>query len=107
MILLNSFTLKHFLFCATNIVKNSDESKYVHSGYEMVFDAAVSWSFGNEFVSNVVVFVVGNRSSSHPDNCKNNTLVLDKRPIDDIIGSIGTATVITVICLLMEKKSMI
>ena len=36
-ILLRNFTLKNCLFGATNIVKSSDKSKKVYSGYEIAF----------------------------------------------------------------------
>ena len=35
---LRNFILKNCLFGATNIVKNSDKSKYVYSGYGIAFD---------------------------------------------------------------------
>ena len=37
------------LFGATNLVKNSDQAKYVYSGYGITFDSAGSWSFDNDF----------------------------------------------------------
>ena len=42
----------------TNIVKNSDKSKYVYSRYEIAFDGAGLWSFGNNFSRNIVIFPV-------------------------------------------------
>ena len=36
-LLLKNFSLKNFLFGATNIVKNSDKNKQVYSGYGIVF----------------------------------------------------------------------
>ena len=35
---LRNFILRNCLFGATNIVKNSDKSKYVYSGYGIAFD---------------------------------------------------------------------
>ena len=37
-VLLKIFTLKSCLFGATNIVKNSDNDKWVFSGYGVIFD---------------------------------------------------------------------
>ena len=37
---LKNCTLKNYLCGASNIVKNSDESKYVYSGYGIAFDGA-------------------------------------------------------------------
>ena len=55
---LRNFTLKNCLFGATNIVKISDKSKYEYSGYGIAFDGLGSWSFGNGFARNVVIFDV-------------------------------------------------
>ena len=38
----------------------------------MVFEGAGSWSFGNDFARNVVIFGVDNSSSSHTVNYKIN-----------------------------------
>ena len=42
------------------MVKNSDEQKYVYSGYGMTFDSASSWSFDNDTARNVIIFGVDN-----------------------------------------------
>ena len=88
---LSNFTLKNYLFCATNIGKNNDKSKYMNSGYGIVFDGLDSWSFGNDFARNVVIFGADNISSSHTDNRKNNFLASVEGPTDDINGSIAAA----------------
>ena len=49
------------------------------------------WSFGNGFARNVVIFGVGNTSSSYTDNQKNNFLVLGEGPAEGINESIGAA----------------
>ena len=72
-------------------MKNSDNEKYVHSGYGITFDSAVSWSFGNDIARNVVIFVVDKCSSSHADNRKNNFLVLGEGPTYGINGSFGSS----------------
>ena len=38
---------------------------------------------------NIIIFGVGNSSSSHTDTCKNNFLVLGGGPTDDINDNIG------------------
>ena len=68
---INNFTLKNCLYGANNLVKNSDKSKYVYRGYGIAFDEGDAWSFGHDFVMNIVVFGVDNSSSSHTDNRKN------------------------------------
>ena len=46
--------------------------KYAYSGYGIAFYGAGSQSFGSDFARNVVIFGVGNSSSSHSDDLKNN-----------------------------------
>ena len=79
------------MFGATNIVKNSDKSKWVYTGYGIAFDGEGSWSFGNDFDKNVIIFCVDNSSSSHADNHKNNFSMLGEGPTYDINGSFGGA----------------
>ena len=74
---------------ATNIVKNNDKQKYVHSGYGKTIDSAGSWSVDNDFARNVIISGVGNSSSSHTENCKNYFLVLDESSSYSINGSFG------------------
>ena len=59
---LRNFTLKIFLFGATNIMKNSDKEMYVYSGYGIAFDGKGEWSFGNYYARNDVIFGVYNSS---------------------------------------------
>ena len=40
------------------MVKNSNKEKYVYRGYRITFDAAGSWSFGNDSVRNVLFLVL-------------------------------------------------
>ena len=90
---------------------------------------------GNDFARNVVIFGVDNTSSSHTDDQKGNFIVLAEQPTHEFKGSLGTPEkkssirfskaktklclglhynnyntlrcMIIVICLLMEKKSLI
>ena len=62
---LRNFTLKNYLFRATNIVKNSDKEKHVYSGYGIAFDGKYEWSFVNYYAKNVTNFGIDNSSSSH------------------------------------------
>ena len=52
----NSFRFKNCLIGATNVVKKSGKEKYVYSAYGTTFDSASSWSFGNDFARNVIIF---------------------------------------------------
>ena len=67
---LRNFTLKNCLLDATSIIKNSDKEKYVCSGYGIAFDRKGSWSFGNDYAKNVVIFVADSSSSSHTNDQK-------------------------------------
>ena len=88
--LTNSKFKKH-LFGATNIVKNSDKSKWVYTGHGIGFDGGSSWSFVNDFHQNIIIFGVDNSSSPHADKHKNNFSVLGEGPIYDINGSFCAA----------------
>ena len=83
----NNFKFKNFLFGTTNIVKNSDKEKYVYSGYVITVDSAGSWSFDNDFATNVIIFATDNSSSCPSDNRKNNFLILGKGLTYGINGS--------------------
>ena len=76
----NNFKFKNCLLGATNIVKNSDKEKYVSSGYGKTFDSAGSWSYDNDFATNVISFGVDDNSSSHSGNFKSKFLVLGEGP---------------------------
>ena len=39
-------------------MNNSNKSKYLYSSYGIVFDGAGSWSSGNDFARNNVIFGV-------------------------------------------------
>ena len=66
-----NFTVKNCLFGATSIVKNSDEKKWVRSGYGIAFDGEGECIFGNDYARNVIIFGVDNSSSSHAENLNN------------------------------------
>ena len=78
------------MFGATSIVKTSDKKKWVYGGYEITFDGAGSWDFGNDFARNVAIFGVNNSSSSHAYNPKNNFLLFGAGPTYCINGSFGS-----------------
>ena len=62
----------------------------MYSGCGKTFDSAGSWSFGNEFARNVIIFYIYNSSSSHSGNRKNNFLILGKGPSFGIYGTFGS-----------------
>ena len=89
---INNFPLKNCLFGTVKLVRNTVESIFTYNGLGIVFDGKCSWSFGNDFARNVVIFVVDNSSSSHTHNRKNNFLVLGEGPTDGINGGIDDST---------------
>ena len=62
----------------------------MYSGNGITFDSGGSWSFDNGTASNVIIFGVDSRSSSHVDNRKNNFLILDLGPTYGINGRFGS-----------------
>ena len=73
----------------------------------MTFDSAGSWSFDNDYATNVIVFGVDNSSSSHSDNHKTNFLILHEGPTYGINGSFGSPdnSMITVFCLSLHYNA--
>ena len=61
----------------------------MYSDYGTAFDGAESWSFGNDFARNIVIFGVNNNSSSDADNHKNDFLMLVEVRICGINESFG------------------
>ena len=63
----------------------------MYSDYGIAFDWAGSWSFGNEFAKNVIIFAVDKSLLSHADNRINKFLLLGGGPTNDNISKVGTA----------------
>ena len=78
-------------FDAATIVKNSDEEKFVYSGYGISFDGKGSWSLGNDYAKNVVNFGVDNSLSSYTSsyNQGNDISVLGEGNTFGINGKFG------------------
>ena len=77
----NDPTLKHCLFGAVTLTKNTDIDKCGYSGYGIGFDRRSSLSFpGGGFGINVSIFGVDMNFSAHIDNKKKEILVLRKGP---------------------------
>ena len=62
----------------------------MYSGNGITFNSGDSWSFDNDTARNNIIFGADNSSSSHADNRKNNSLVLDKGSTFRITGSFGS-----------------
>ena len=61
----------------------------MYSVYGIVFDGAASLGFDNDTARNFIIFVVDNSSLSHPDNRKDNFLLLGESPTTGINGTFG------------------
>ena len=86
---INTFPLKNCLFDTVSLVRNARKSKFIYNGWGIAFDGKGSWSFGNDFSRNSVIFGVDNSSPSHTNNRKNNFLVLGEGPTDGLNDSTG------------------
>ena len=61
----------------------------IYNDYGIAFDGAGSWSFGNGFARNVVIFAVDNSLPWHAENRKNKFLALDEGLADDNNDSVA------------------
>ena len=77
---INYPTLENCLFGSVKLTKNADINKYGYSGYGIGFDRETSFSFGNEFGKNVIIFGVDMSSSRKIDNRKKDILILGRGP---------------------------
>ena len=50
------FTINDCLFGAMKLTKTSDLDKHKHEGYGIRFDSRGTYSFGNEYAKNVIIF---------------------------------------------------
>ena len=71
-------TLENCLFGAVKLTKNDNIDKYGYSGYGIGFDRHRSFSFGNGFGKNVIIFGVDMSSSTKIENRKKDILILGK-----------------------------
>ena len=61
----NNFPLKNCVYGTIKLVRNRIKSEFIYNGQGIALDGDGSWSFGNDFARNVVIFGVDNSSSSH------------------------------------------
>ena len=65
-------TINDCLFGAIKLTKNSDPVKYKYEGYGICFDSIWTYSFGNEYAKNVIIFGANLKNSVHAINRANN-----------------------------------
>ena len=87
----NNFPLKNCFFGTAKLVGNETKSKFIYNGQGITFDVKGSWSFDKDFARNFAIFSIDNSLPSHPDNWKNNLLVLGEGPTDGINNSTGAS----------------
>ena len=66
----DSFPKGTCLFRKVKLIRKAIKRKFFYNGWGMLFDREGSWSFGNDFSVNVVIFGVAKCLSSHTDNWK-------------------------------------
>ena len=60
--------LVYFGSSTVKLVRNGIKNKFSYNGWGIAVDAEGSWSFGNNFARNAVIFAVDNSSSWHTYN---------------------------------------
>ena len=86
---INYPTLENCLFGSVKVTKNADIDKYGYSGYGIGFDRETSFSFGNDFGKNVIIFGVDMSSSTKIDNRKKDILILGREPTQGIESTLN------------------
>ena len=81
------------------------EVNFTYNGRGIAYDGEGSWTFGNGFARNVVIFGVDNSSSYHTDNGKNNFLVFGEGPTQSINTSTGEAEKKIVLTLVKQIQN--
>ena len=81
------FTLENCLFGAVKVTKNSNVDKCNYSGYAICFDSRGTFSLGNGYAKNIIIFGCDLTSSAHADNRANNILILGKGIVQGINGT--------------------
>ena len=84
-------TLENCLFGAVSVTKNADIDQYKYSGYGIGFDRKGTFSFGNGFCRNCIIFGLDMSSSAHVDNKKKDSLILGEGPTQGLDDTTLTA----------------
>ena len=79
-------TLENCLFGAVNLNKNNYIHKYKYSEYGVEFCKKESFSVGNGFSRNCIIFGVNMSSSVHVGNKKKDILILSEGPTQGLDG---------------------
>ena len=79
------------MFGAVSLTKNTDIDKNKYSGYGIGFDRRGTFSVGNGFGQNVIIFGVDMSSSVPIDNKKKDLLILGEGPTQGLDHTTSTA----------------
>ena len=79
------------MFGAVKLVTNADIDKYKCSGYGIGFGRRGTFSVGNRFCKNLMIFGADMSSSVHVDNKKKDILILGECPTQGLDDTILTA----------------
>ena len=79
------------MFGAVSLTKNADIDKNKYSGYGIGFDRRGTFSVGNGFGQNVIIFGVDMSSSVPIDNKKKDLLILGEGPTQGLDHTTSTA----------------
>ena len=84
-------TIENCLFGVISLTKNNDIDKYEYSGYGIGFYRKETFSAGNGFGRNCIIFCVDMSSSVHTDNKKKDILILGEGHTQALDGTTLTA----------------
>ena len=102
---INDSTLKHCLFGAVTLTKNTDTDKYGYSGYGIGFDRRSGFSLPvGRFGQNILIFGVDMSFSSHIDNKKEDILVLGKGPTQGLEHTLTAEKMYSINFTVTKKK---
>ena len=102
---INNFSLESCLFCTVKFIRKKIKSEFTYNIWEISFHRKCSWSFGNEFARNIIIFGADNSSSSHTNNWKNSFLVIGEWLADGITDSTGAAEKSLILTLVKQMQN--
>ena len=96
--------LENSFFGAVKLVKNANIDKYKYSEYGIGFDRNGTFSVGNGFGKNVIIFGVDMDSPAHVDNNKKDILILGEGSTQALDDTILTAEKKNIQAMSLERN---
>ena len=84
-------TLENIFFGAVSLAENNDNDECKYSGYDIGFDREGTFSVGNEFGRNCIIFEVDMNCSVYVDYKKKDILIFGESPTQGLDGTTSTA----------------